>query len=97
MGSVPHDISATSPFISYLVHGAQLDPQRVIGTTITYKLVDLACNCKLPTFHPTHKHYIMSSIVNKIKDAASGNKGDSNNNEQSFSIQPHPAVRGLKS
>ncbi|KZP10992.1 hypothetical protein FIBSPDRAFT_962658 [Athelia psychrophila] len=35
----------------------------------------------------------MSSIVNKIKEAASGHKGESNDssNEQSFSTQPHPA------
>jgi hypothetical protein len=35
----------------------------------------------------------MSGIVDKVKAKVSGNKD--NSDEQSFSIQPHPAVRSL--
>ncbi|TFK97671.1 hypothetical protein BDV98DRAFT_513412 [Pterulicium gracile] len=33
----------------------------------------------------------MSGIINKVKDAVSGDKHENKNEEQSFSIQPHPA------
>ncbi|KAF7973349.1 hypothetical protein HWV62_15513 [Athelia sp. TMB] len=83
MTSVPH-----RPLSPISTIGAQLDPQRVIGATFHINRKTL-----LPTFQPSilHTLYTMSSIINKIKDAASGNKGDSNSSEQSFSIQPHPA------